>query len=143
MLHWSRIRAVPRSCFLFQKMAGFHASRPIPWGSLTGCGRRGRSGQSPAATLRQTVYAAWQVGSADLNPALFHCVKRSSALVCLAAPESSLEKAFLRQIEGMMRSRTFNCLSSCAAASLSLPLHTGAILGRCRMLRRFALRNNT
>ena len=32
MLHWSRIRAVPRSCFLFQKVAGFHASRPIPWG---------------------------------------------------------------------------------------------------------------
>jgi hypothetical protein len=27
MLHWSRIRAVPRSCFLFEKVAGFE--RPL------------------------------------------------------------------------------------------------------------------
>ena len=25
MLHWSRIRAVPRSCFLFKKVTGFEA----------------------------------------------------------------------------------------------------------------------
>jgi len=69
--------------------------------------------------------AAWQVGSGDLNPA-FPVASDAPPLWFVWQLPASLEKAFLRQIEGMMRPRTFNCLSSCAAASLSLPLHTPA-----------------
>jgi hypothetical protein len=105
----------------------------------------GKTGVWPLGEAAQAAgrREAWPVGSGDLNPAFPVASDAPPLRFVWQLPESSLEKAFLRQIEGMMRSRTFNCLSSCAAASLSLPLHTGAILRRCRMLLRFALRNNT